>query len=245
MRPPAVLLCALVLLGACGGGTGEKVSTVKVFAASSMTDVLPDIAERFEDQSAADVEFSFAGSSALREQILDGADADVFVSANVSVMQALLDAEMIDAEPLVVAGNTMTIAVPLGNPEQVTGLADFENSSLTLGVCAPGVPCGDLASTVFDSQGIEPKVDTNEANVRSLLTKVELGELDAALVYRTDVLSSGEVEEVVLPPAAAMLGAQYSAGAIAGSGPFADAFIEFLESAEAIEIFTDAGFVIS
>ena len=247
MRRPATALYACGVLGLLGFGCAETTSapttSIRVFAASSMTDVLPDVAARFEDQSAVNVEISFAGSSAFREQILDGADADVFVSASQTVMQTLVDADMIDNEPMVFAGNALTIAVPLGNPAQVEGLTDFEDRSLTLGVCAVGVPCGDLATLVFETQGITPQVDTNETNVRSLLTKVEIGELDAALVYRTDVVASTEVDEVALPPAAAALETTYSAGVIVGAEPLASTFVEFLQSTEALEILSDAGFV--
>lgn len=249
MRRPVTALCAFAVLGVmailgvgCAENSSTSTSSIRVFAASSMTDVLPEIATLFEERESVGVQFSFAGSSALREQILDGADADVFISANLSVMEVLVDAGVIEQEPVVIAENGLTIAVPVGNPASVTGLADFENGSLALGVCAAGVPCGDLATRVFDAGGITPQVDTNEANVRALLTKAELAELDAALVYRTDVVSSAEVDEVPLPPHIALLGTTYAAGVLTGSGDAADAFVEFLRSAEAIEVFTSAGF---
>lgn len=249
MRRPVTALCAFAVLGVmgvlgvgCAGNASRSTSSIRVFAASSMTDVLPEIATLFEERESVGVQFSFAGSSALREQILDGADADVFISANLSVMEVLVDAGLIEQDPMAIAGNGLTIAVPVGNPASVTGLADFEDGSLTLGVCSPGVPCGDLATRVFDAERITPQVDTNEANVRALLTKVELGELDAALVYRTDVVSSAEVAEVPLPSDAALLGTTYAAGVLTGSTDAADAFVEFLGSAEAIEVFTKAGF---
>lgn len=195
MRRLATLSCALLFVVGCGSA-GE--TPLRVFAASSMTTVLDEHEDALELGSNRVVEFNFAGSSALREQLLDGAEADVFISASQSVMQDVLDAGLAEAEPVQIAENSLTIAVPLGNPAQINGLSDFADESLVLGLCAPGVPCGDLAADVLDAQGIVPSADTLEPNVRALLSKVELGELDAALVYRSDVVSSDAVEEIAL-----------------------------------------------
>ncbi|MDW3179112.1 MAG: molybdate ABC transporter substrate-binding protein [Acidimicrobiia bacterium] len=198
MRFPALFLATAALLVACGDGSGRETSTVSVFAASSLAGVLEPVGSFVEAGRPVEVEFNFAGSSALREQILDGAAADVFISANETVMEDIIDAGLAEFPPGPIASNSLTIAVPVGNPGGISGLSDFADSSLTLGLCAPEVPCGALAVEVLANEGVDTSVDTLEPNVRALLSKVELGELDGALVYRTDVMASTEVEEVAL-----------------------------------------------
>jgi molybdate transport system substrate-binding protein len=241
----AAVVCVFALtVVACSNA--DDTDSVRVFAASSLTDVLVDVGAAFEE-SGTQVDFNFAGSSALREQILDGAAADVFISANRSVMAELIEADDLAREPVPIAENTMEIAVPIDNDTGVSGLADLADASLAVGLCAEGVPCGDLASEVLDAAGIEPSVDTYEPNVRALLSKVELGELDAALVYRTDILASDEAVGVGLDPGTGGR-SSYLAVTLADTGEAselsgaAQAFVNFLTSAPAQRLFVDAGF---
>ncbi len=185
--------------------TGDRDSTaVRVFGAASLTDAFQDLETAFEaEHPAFDLELNLAGSSGLREQILDGAPVDVFASASEAIMdQVVTELSGRDAvveEPRAFATNQLTIAVPAGNPASVTGLQDFARSELFLGLCAEPVPCGELADRALEAAGIEPSVDTRESDVRALLNKVETGELDAGIVYRTDVLASGSVEAIDVP----------------------------------------------
>lgn len=246
-RLPCVLACicvfacvfALAATG-CGSDSGESPPTIRVFAASSTIDVLNEIAEAYEPDDGT-IEFNFAGSNALREQILDGASADVFISANAAVMDELLEAGLTVGDPVEIARNSLTIVVPLGNAAGISGLGDFADSGLSLGLCAPGVPCGDLAASVLANAGVDASVDTLEPNVRSLLSKVELGELDGALVYRTDALASDEVEPVALDQELAGT-TSYSAVALEGSGPNAQRFVDYLLAENGRRVFADAGF---
>lgn len=240
MRRTAISLCAIALLGACADDDGEQPSTVNVFAASSLSDVLVRFGDFQNDGRSVEVEFNLAGSSALREQILDGADADVFISANESVMQEIIDEGLTDFEPVQIAANSLTIAVPVGNPAGVTGLSDFADDSLTLGLCAVEVPCGKLASDVLAMEGVETSVDTREPNVRALLSKVELGELDAALVYRTDVLASEDAEDVGL--AAGTRGRTTYFAVQLSAKDEARQFIDLLLSPSSQEWFAQSGF---
>lgn len=198
MRRTALFLASLALLVACGDESGRESSTVRVFAASSLAGVLEPVGSFVEAGRTVEIEFNFAGSSTLREQILDGAAADVLISANESVMQDIIDAGLAETPPVPIASNSLTIAVPAGNPGGISSLSDFADSSLTLGLCAPEVPCGTLAAEVLANEAVDTSVDTLEPNVRALLSKVELGELDGALVYRTDVIASTEVDEIPL-----------------------------------------------
>lgn len=204
----AVALTAAAMLGAsaCGGslsadssgpstaGTadGQLSGTLTVFAAASLTDVFGELGDRMTaDNPDLDIRFNFAASSALATQIAQGAPADVFASADEPQMRVVTDAGLQGGEPAVLAENVLQIAVPADNPGHVTGLADFADPELTLAVCAAEVPCGAAAVTVFRAAGITAVPDTEEEDVRAALTKVELGEVDAALVYASDVVSAG------------------------------------------------------
>ncbi len=188
----AKLVVAMAVLGGLAG-CGSDSSTVSVFAAASLADAFSEIEAAFEDANPGlDVQLNIAGSSALREQILDGAPADVFASANTEVMAELVAAGAVSDAPAVFARNRLQIAVPTGNPGAVSGLGDFDREELLLGLCARGVPCGDLARAALEDAGVAPVPDTEEPDVRSLLNKVAEGELDAALVYATDVLAEAD-----------------------------------------------------
>jgi molybdate transport system substrate-binding protein len=205
-----VLAAALVALAGCGtardatGTTESRISgTLTVFAAASLTDVFTELGKSLEGQQPGlDVRFNFAGSSALAAQITQGAPADVFASANEAQMTVVTDEGLAAGDPVVFTSNVLEIAVPKGNPAKVTGLADFARQELTLAVCAPDVPCGAAAQQVFATAGVAAVPDTQEEDVRAALTKVELGEVDAALVYASDVASAGNaVEGIAFPEA--------------------------------------------
>lgn len=239
----ASILCvaATCMLGCAGTGqSSDQDNQITVFAASSLTDVLNDLASMFEAEGNP-VFLNFAGSSALREQIFDGADPDVFISANEAIMSDVIDDVQRSGEAVVIAENTMTIAVPVGNPAAISSLEDFEDPAHTLGLCARGVPCGDLAAEVLAANDVVAQPDTLEPNVRSLLSKVELDELDAALVYRTDVLASDDVEEISLEPGSG--GRAFYFATSLSSAPASSAFVQFLMTQEAQVVFDEAGFV--
>ena len=232
------LLFAVVASG-CASSSGSE--PVVVLAASSLTDVLPEIAESFTISSGIPVELSFAGSSTLREQILDGAPASVFISANPAIMAELATLGLIRPDIESVATNAIVLAVPEGNPGQITGLTSLAQEQAVVGLCAVDVPCGQLSQDVLDLAGVEAAVDTFEPSVRSLLGKVEVGEIDAGLVYETDVLSSDSVEAIGEPFLDA--GATtYVAATLLGSGSSSERFLEFLGSDEALFEFREDGF---
>jgi molybdate transport system substrate-binding protein len=184
-------------------GTGALSGTLTVFAAASLTDVFGELGDQLmAGNPDLEVQFNFAGSSALATQIVQGAPADVFASANEPQMAVITDADLQASEPVVFTENALQIAVPAGNPAGVTGLEDFAREELALAVCAPEVPCGAAAERVFESAGVTPRPDTLEEDVRAALTKVEFGEVDAALVYASDVASAGDaVEGIEFPEA--------------------------------------------
>ncbi|MGI9646441.1 MAG: molybdate ABC transporter substrate-binding protein [Ilumatobacteraceae bacterium] len=237
-------LAILVLLGvgsaACGSDDGDEV--VRVFAAASLTGAFGELADAFEAASpGVTVELNVAGSSSLREQILQGAPADVFASADEANMAELIDAVEVDGPPRTFATNRITIGVPSDNPGGVVELADLADDELLVGLCAAGVPCGDLARTVLESAGVEAAVDTNEPNVRALAAKLADGELDAGLVYVTEVAPAGELLGVPVPSAADAV-TRYSIVVLDGAATDADGFVEFVLSPAGQAILAEYGF---
>lgn len=232
-----------VLLAGCTAPT--PATTVTVLAAASLTDALDEAVVAYEAaHPGVEISVSYGGSSALAEQIVSGAPADVFFAANESTMQTVDDADLA-VDPEVLVANTLQLVVPIGNPGGVDGLADLANPGLVVALCDPSVPCGASAADLLALAGVTAAVDTYEDDVRAALTKVALGEVDAALVYRTDVAAAGEtVEGIEIQLADEVV--NYYPIALLMSAPNPDAaqeFIEYLRSTEGREVFARAGFV--
>jgi molybdate transport system substrate-binding protein len=224
---------------------GESDDVLLVFAAASLADVMEELEGEFEAaRPGVDVEVNVAGSSSLREQILAGAPADVFAAASIDTVEPLREAGEVTGTGTVFATNSLVVGVPSGNPGEVVGLESFTDGGLLLGACAPGVPCGDLASEAFRRAGIDPALDTEEPNVRSLLSKLRSGDLDAGLVYATDVEASAGAVEARPLPAAAAVSTEYPVVVLDGTDDpeEARAFADFLVSDAARRILGDHGF---
>lgn len=219
--------------------------TINVFAAASLTETFPAIAIAFNaEHPNVTVTFNFGGSSGLATQISQGAPADVFAAASATTMKTVTDASLADGDPTTFVTNTLEIAVPSTNPGKVTGLADFANPDLVIVLCAVEVPCGTAAKTVLGKAGIVASVDSFEQDVKSVLTKIEIDEADAGLVYKTDVRSAGnKVKGIDFPEASAAVG-KYPIALLSASTnkAAARAFIDFVLSPAGIKIMTDAGF---
>jgi len=247
----------LVLAGSsCGNGSASS-SILRVSAASSLTDVFEEIVPAFESQNPdVEVRPQFAGSSQLATQIMAGAPVDVFAAANETVMAALLDdlsgsASTQFLPPQIFAQNELVIAVPADNPHNISGIQDIPHQSnstkdIVLAVCAAEVPCGTLAEQAASQAGVVLRPNTYEANVRAVLAKLILGEVDVGLVYKSDVTAvsqSGNADEprleyIAISPAPI---ADYPVAARADN-PMASAFVEFLRSHQAQQIFSSYGF---
>ena len=239
-----VTTCVLGMVIACSGSSvnGELL----VSAAASLTDAFGEVESAFEEENRdVDVVLNLGSSTALREQILEGAPADVFASANTSNMDQVVEAGEAAGEPELFVTNRLQIAVPAGNPGGVSGLEDFAREELLIGLCGENVPCGDFGRQALENAGVTPSLDTNEPDVRALLTKIENDELDAGIVYVTDVLSSppGEVEGIDIPTEVNVV-AEYPIAVLA-SAPNPDAaaaWIEFVLSEGGQAILTSYGF---
>jgi molybdate transport system substrate-binding protein len=216
-RPTVLLAATLLAVTACAGSAGSSTAatgssqaasaekgqltgTLTVFAASSLTDVFGALGDQLmADNPDLHVQFNFAGSSALATQLTQGAPADVFASADQVQMAKVADAALAE-HPEVFATNPLMLVVPADNPlgihlpegGGIPGLATILDHDVTMAVCAPEVPCGAAAAKVLQAAGMSHYPDTYEDDVRAVLTKVELGEVDAGLVYVSDVHAAGD-----------------------------------------------------
>lgn len=253
IRTSAAALVAAALVAGCGGGADEGASadgqglsgTLTVFAAASLTDAFGVLGDQLVATNPdLDIRFNFAGSSALATQLTQGAPVDVFASANQAQMTVVADAGLPAGDPTVFTENVLAIAVPADNPGDVSGLADFADPELALAICAAAVPCGAAAVQVFEAAGITPAPDTEEEDVRAALTKVELGEVDAALVYASDVRSAAATVRGIAFPEAEEAVNEYPVCVLAEAPnpEAARAFVDLVLSAEGQQVLEAAGF---
>lgn len=192
--PLGALVAASLLVAGCGGDDGTP--TVRVAAAASLTEVVDALGEVLAaEDDPVELQTDLGGSSTLAAQIVEGSPADLFLSADEATMARVVDADVTVGEVVSFATNRLVLAVPAGNPAGVASLDDLADPTLVFGRCAAEVPCGRLAISELADAGIEATPDTEEADARTLLGKVEAGELDVALVYATDV-AAAEVEPV-------------------------------------------------
>jgi molybdate transport system substrate-binding protein len=255
-RLAAVLAAAGLALAGCGddtgpdagsggGGTGGGLSgTVTVFAAASLTESFGTLGKRFEAaHPGVTMRFNFAASSALAESIAQGAPADVFASASAKNMDSVVRAGDA-ADPKTFAKNVMAIAVPPANPAGVAELADLAKPGLKLALCQEQVPCGTVAEQVFDKAKLSVTPVTLGADVKSVLTAVQLGEVDAGMVYRTDVLAAGSKVKGIEIPAELNASTSYPITTLteAPNAAAARAFVDYVLSADGAKVLTGAGF---
>jgi molybdate transport system substrate-binding protein len=240
MSRGAALLGLMLLLAACGseGGDGSNGSRiVTVFAAASLTDAFEQIATEFD---GVDVEFNFLASSDLATQIVEGARADVFASADETNLRKVTD-EGLAEDPVVFAQNRLAIAVQEGNPQGISGLADLEDPGLVVALCNDECPAGRYALEIFDAARITVEPDSFEADVRGVLTRVGLGEADAGLVYVTDITADPAVEVVAIPDEDNVI-ATYPIVTLEGAPQEATEFVDLVLSDAGQEILGAYGF---
>jgi molybdate transport system substrate-binding protein len=218
--------------------------TITVFAAASLTGTFTQIGKQFETAHPGDtVKFSFGPSSGLATQITSGAPADVFASAAPANMQDVVSAG--DASnPQDFAKNTMEVAVPPNNPAKVTSVNDLAKKSVKVALCQPQVPCGVVAAEVFKNVGITVKPVTLQPDVKSVLTQVETGNVDAGMVYVTDVMAAGSKVKGVTIPANDNASTLYPIATITSSKEksIAEAFVAYVLSPAGQSVLTAAGF---
>jgi molybdate transport system substrate-binding protein len=243
----------VLVLSGCGGGGPEGDAaggsltdeTLTVLAAASLTEALTTLGARFEAQHpGSDVVFGFGSSATLAAQITSGAPADVFAAANEATMHIVRDAGATESDPVLFATNTLEIAVPAGNRAAVTRLSDFADERRRIALCAEQVPCGAASRTVFTAAGLTPRPDTWEPDVKAVLQKVASDEVDAGLVYRTEVLAAGDRVEGIAFPESAQAVNRYPIATLRTSDhpALAQEFVDYVLSADGAGVLTEAGF---
>jgi len=238
MRKLALLLALIPL--ACGGGgsTGQSnggslTGTINVFAAASLTDAFKALGSAFEKaHPGVTVKFNFAGSPTLVTQIEQGAPADVFASADTTNMGKLNSDGYASGASEVFAHNELEIAVAPGNPKAIEGLADLARPGVVYISAGPTVPAGKYAVQALSKAGVSATPRSLETDVKSVISKIELGEADAGIVYTTDVKAAGSKVSGVTIPENDNVVATYPIAAVKGTrnADVAEAFISYVLS---------------
>ena len=244
MKPILVTLIAAFALTLMGCGTGASETdpgaaageelTLNVLAAASLQQSFEQIAEEFTaEHPDVSVDFNFAGSSTLVQNLEAGSPADVLATADEASMNAAEKAHLIDADTRrSFAANQLVGIVPADNPAQVSTLEEANAENVNLVICAPQVPCGALSQTLATAAGITLAPVSEEQQVSDVLGKVRSGQADAGLVYETDAaLAPNEVDTFDLDGAEEKLNSYPVARTSNSEQPqVAEAFIEFVQS---------------
>lgn len=242
LRIVTALASTALLLTACGISTPGKGSTggaaVQFAAAASLTNLAPELTSSYARDTGdkTTIEINLGGSSKLVQQANAGEQPDVLITADTEAPQALEKPESFeDAVDLV--SNSLVLAVPTDST--ITSVDQLPDSD-AVAICAPAVPCGRSAHIYLDQEGIRIGTVSEEDDVRSVLTKVTLGQVDAGFVYATDAATAGgKVRTIELPnlqpnvyPLLVATGAPYSARR----------FAQWLQGESAGKLFVEAGF---
>jgi molybdate transport system substrate-binding protein len=226
------------------GSGSASTGSITVFAAASLQGSFTQLGKQFEAAHPGDkVTFSFGPSSGLATQITSGAPADVFASAAVSNMDQVVKAGDA-ATPSDFAKNVMEVAVPPANPAGVKSVNNLAKSSVKVALCQAQVPCGVTAAKVFKKASLTVKPVTLETDVKSVLTKVELGDVDAGMVYVTDVRAAGSKVKGVKIPADENASTTYPIATITKSShqSTAKAFVAYVLSPAGEKVLKADGF---
>lgn len=257
------VICAVVIVGSgCTSPTpNTQSSKLTVFAAASLTDAFNEIGRSYQaNHTDANITFNFDGSQILRTQIEQGANADIFASANMKQMNALKDQGLMENSSITVfTKNKLAIIIPAANPANITNLSDLARPGLKLVIGTKDVPCGDYTIqmlnktanlTVFGANFKNrtlPNVVSQEPNVNGIVTKVALGEADAGIVYISDVPMQykDKVQTISIPDSVNVL-AQYPIGIVSSSNNAqqAQSFIDLVTSSTGQAILQKYGFIV-
>jgi molybdate transport system substrate-binding protein len=242
---------AVLLYGvACGSTTTPAAQAslsgaVSVFAAASLTDAFKAAGTKFDQRHAGvDVKFNFAGTPTLVTQIEQGAKADVFASADTANMDKLTGDGFVSGTAKVFARNELEIVVAPGNPKGIAGLADLARQGVVYISAGPTVPAGKYALQALAKAGVKVTPRSLETDVKSVISKIELGEADAGIVYTTDVKAAGaKVQGIQIPDQDNVVAAYPIAGVKGGpNSAGAQAFVAFVLSAEGQTTLESFGF---
>ncbi len=223
----------------------DTTTSLRIAATSSLTEVFNDIGEQFMLANPdITIAFNFASSSDLALQISQGLPADVFASADVKNMAKVTDAGLLHGQPVAFATNSLEIVVEKGNPLFIDSLAQLASPGLLFVTCPIEVPIGAYTAEVLRNAGVTVAPASLEENVKGILTKVALGEADAGIVYRTDILAAGNSVTGVPIADNVNVTTKYLVGALRDSQnqDASQRFIIFLSSEQGQKIFSQFGF---
>jgi len=216
--------------------------SITVLAASSLTGTFQTIATQFKAaHPGVSITFNFGASSDLATEVTNGSPADVFASASKKTMTQVGDAAVAPSD---FATNTMEIAVPPGNPKGIQTVADLAKAGTKVAVCDFAVPCGVVAKTVFDNAKVTVQPAAREQDVKSTLAVVESDEVDAGIVYVTDVKAAGSKVAGITIPADINATTTYPLSVLKASknAALAQAFVAYVLSPAGQQVLRDAGF---
>ena len=249
VRGVAGLIGLGLLVTACSGvdgPTGEQVTDrpLIVFAAASLTDVLGELADVFEERTGVPVLLNLAGSQTLATQLVEGAPADVFLAADRVQMGVVAEAGLLADAPVVVATTTLTIVVEAGNPRDVAGLTDLARRDLVVVLPTAQVPAGRYAREVLANAAVDVRPASLERSVRAALARVAQGEADASVVYASDIVAAGDTVTGIPIPVEQNVVATYPMAVLADAPrpDAAAAFTAFLTSEAAQAVLRTSGF---
>ncbi len=212
-----MLVAGMFIAGGCGGAESARVD---ILAASSYTDVAEPLEALLEEELGLDVEFSFGSSGSFLEQIRQGAPAAVVITADSATMQRMSDAGLVDSVVSIATNELVIVAADTAAGRGIESVTDLGSSDVLVVLCASSAPCGAATDALLGGIDLDVDAASREPNVRATLTKVRLGEADAAIVYRTDALASPELRAVpiarvdnvqVISQAAAVVGREDAA----------------------------------
>ena len=237
----SALVASVVLLVSCGSGSTSE--TITIGAASSLTEAFTEIGAAYEKANPdVDVQFTFASSSDLVAQVIEGAPIDVLAVADTTSIDKLSDSGIDAGGSRVFASNSLEIIVGAGNPHGVRDIADLADDELVVILADPSVPLGRYTQQVLASAGIEVRASSLEQSAKAVVAKVVSGEADAGVVYATDVLAADEGADGVEIPADINVTAIYPIVTLPESATAAQSFIDFVLSDAGQSILAAHGF---
>lgn len=233
----------VLVVAACGSTSPAAEDTLNVYAAASLQAPFEEMSSEFEaDHPGVSVQLNFAGSSDLATQIIAGAPADVFASANTATMEKVAAEGLLASEPRTFATNVLTIAVAEGNPLGIDSLESLADPATSVVLCSAQVPCGEAATKVQQAAGVSIEPVSEEGSVTDVLGKVSSGQADAGLVYVTDVQAAGGAVDGVPFDAAAQARNAYPIAATGSGGALAADFVDLVLGPRGQQILSGHGF---
>ena len=238
-----VVVLSFLLVACDGTNLNSEPRTLTIYAAASLTDAFTEIGQAFEaDHPRVTVKFNFGGSQNLRTQIEQGAPADVFASANAKEMDVLVAGNLVSANTSkIFLTNQLVVILPKENPAGITSLEDLAEPGLKLVLAAEEVPAGRYARQILENlnslygadyrDSVLANVVSNEDNIRQAVTKVQLGEADASIVYVSDAVAVPDLQKIEIPEDMNVI-AEYPIAQLAQAknSDLANAFIDYVLS---------------